>query len=74
MTATLRLGASLKVLINGETEYIIDAGKTVREALVLIDIKPEVVALVTVNGIMQTKDYIIQENDIVRVMAVIGGG
>jgi len=74
MTATLRLGASLKALINGQTEYVIDAGKTVKETLSLIGIKPEVVALVTVNEIMETKEYVIRENDIVRLMAVIGGG
>ena len=74
MTATLRLGASLKALINGQTDYVIDAGKTVKETLILVGIKPEVVALVTVNGIMETKEYVIRENDIVRLMAVIGGG
>ena len=39
-----------------------------------LGIPPEVVALVVVNEEHQTKDYILQDQDIVRVLAVIGGG
>ena len=74
MTATLRLGASLKNLINGKDEYTVAVGNSVRESLKVIGINPDLIALVTVNEVMQTKDYIIQENDLVRLMAVIGGG
>jgi sulfur carrier protein ThiS len=74
MTAILRLGASLKTLINGKDEYTVEAGITVRESLRNQGINPDLIALVTVNGMMQNKDYIIKETDIVRLMAVIGGG
>ena len=74
MTATIRLGASLKNLISGKDEYSVEAGKTVRESLLQHGINPDLIALVTVNGLLENKDYIIKENDIVRVMAVIGGG
>jgi sulfur carrier protein ThiS len=30
--------------------------------------------MVSVNGVMQTKDYVIQEMDTVRLLAVVGGG
>jgi sulfur carrier protein ThiS len=30
--------------------------------------------MVTVNGEMQPKEYVIQEGDSIRLMAVIGGG
>jgi molybdopterin converting factor small subunit len=33
-----------------------------------------VVALVVVNEVQQSKDYVIQEGDVIRVLAVIGGG
>jgi molybdopterin converting factor small subunit len=35
---------------------------------------PEVVALVVVNEEQRSKDYVIQEGDVIRVLAVIGGG
>jgi sulfur carrier protein ThiS len=74
MPATFRLGASLKILINGEDEFTVEAGDTVRAALLALDIKPELVAMVSVNGEMQTKDYVIQEGDTIRLLAVVGGG
>jgi sulfur carrier protein ThiS len=74
MTATLRLGGSLKNLIKGQDEYLVEAGKTVRESVRIMGINPDLIALVTVDGQLQNKEYIIQENDIVRLMAVIGGG
>jgi sulfur carrier protein ThiS len=74
MPATLRLGASLKILIGGRDEYAVEPGRSVRETLVSLGIKPELVAMVSVNEEMQTKDYVIQEGDAVRLLAVIGGG
>ena len=74
MPATLRLGASLKYLITGKDEYLVDSGKSVRDTLLQVGIKPELIALVSVNGAMQTKDYVIQEDDIIRIMSVVGGG
>jgi sulfur carrier protein ThiS len=46
----------------------------VRQALVELGIPPEVVALVVVNEEQQAKDYVLQDGDVVRVLAVIGGG
>lgn len=74
MTVTLRLGASLKNLLGGKDELLAEAGRSVRETLISVDIKPELVAMVSVNGEMQTKDYIIQEGDTIRLLAVVGGG
>lgn len=45
-----------------------------RETLSALNIPPEVIALVVVNEQQQSKDYVIQEGDVVRVLAVIGGG
>jgi sulfur carrier protein ThiS len=74
MSATVRLGASLKNLLGSKGEYTIQPGHNVRETIVSLGINPELVAMVSVNDEMQTKDYIIREGDAIRLMAVIGGG
>jgi sulfur carrier protein ThiS len=74
MTATLRPGGSLRDLFAGQAEVQVDSGRTIRETLASLGIVPEVVALVVVNEEPQSKDYMIQEGDIIRVLAVIGGG
>lgn len=74
MPATLRLSASFKNLLGGKEEFTVEAGDSVRATLTRLGIKPELVAMVSVNGEMQTKDYIIQEGDAVRLLAVVGGG
>ena len=74
MTAILRLGDSLKAMLGKESEYAVEPGRSVREAIVGLGIKPELVAMVTVDGEMQTKDYMIRDGDSIRIMAVIGGG
>ena len=35
---------------------------------------PEVVALVLVNDEQQSKDYLLQDGDTVKLMAIVGGG
>jgi len=74
MSATLRFGASLKNILGLNDELAVESGRSVRETLVSLSIKPELVAMVSVNEELQTKDYIIQEQDIVRLLAVVGGG
>jgi sulfur carrier protein ThiS len=74
MPATLRFGASLKNMLGLNDEVAVEPGRSVREALIIVNIKPELVAMVSVNEEMQTKDYIIQEGDVIRALAVIGGG
>jgi sulfur carrier protein ThiS len=74
MTATLRLNGALKDLVGGKASYDVEPGRSVRDTLTALGIVPETVALVVVNDEHQTKDYIIQEGDAIRVLAVIGGG
>jgi sulfur carrier protein ThiS len=74
MSAKVRLGASLKILLDMKDEFNVEPGESVRETLLLRGIKPELVALVSVNGEMQSKDYVIQEGDEIRLLAVVGGG
>jgi len=74
MPATLRPSGALKSYIGGKSEIAVEAGRSVRETLSALNIPPEVVALVMVNEAQKTKDYVLQEGDVVRVLAVIGGG
>jgi sulfur carrier protein ThiS len=74
MTATLRLSGSLKDLTGGQAEIQVESGRTVRETLANLGIVPEVIALVVVNEEQGSKDHVIQEGDVIRVLAVIGGG
>jgi sulfur carrier protein ThiS len=64
----------LKTYIGDLTETSVDTGISVREALSLLGINPDLVAGVFVNDEQQTKDYIIQEGDVIKLLAVIGGG
>ena len=74
MSATLRFGASLRNMLGLKDEFTVEAGRSVRATLVLLNIKPELVAMVSVNDEMQMKDYIIKDGDKIRALAVIGGG
>jgi sulfur carrier protein ThiS len=74
MTASLRLSGSLKDFVGGRDNFDVEPGRSVRETLADIGIVPETVALVVVNNEHQSKEYIIQEGDAIRVLAVIGGG
>ena len=74
MTATLRPSGALRDVVGGRSEIQVESGRTVRETLATLGIVPEVVALVVVNEQQQSKDYVIKEGDIIRVLAVIGGG
>jgi len=74
MPAVLRPSGSLRDLVGGQAEVKVQVGRTVRETLSTLGIVPEVVALVVVNEEQRSKDYVIQEGDVIRVLAVIGGG
>jgi sulfur carrier protein ThiS len=74
MTATLRPFGMLKSYIGGNPEIVVDSGQTIRQAMQALEMPPEVVALVLVNDEQQPKDYVLQDGDTVKLMAVIGGG
>ena len=74
MSACIRPMGQLKSLLNNQSEITVEVGRTVREILVMLQIKPEVVAGVIVNGDLQSKDYTLQENDSVKLFSIMGGG
>jgi sulfur carrier protein ThiS len=62
-------------MVNDQTEIAVPSGISVREALALIKVPSEVVALVVINGVHTTdKDTLLKDGDVVKLMAVIGGG
>jgi len=63
-----------KSFFNNQSEIIVEAGCTVRETLELMKIQPAVVAAVIVNGVLQSKDYTLQEEDDVKFFDILGGG
>jgi sulfur carrier protein ThiS len=74
MPANFRLSGSLKNVTGGQDQYTVKTGHTVRETLVSLGIEPLTVALVIVNKVHESKDYLIQDGDDVLVLSVIGGG
>lgn len=74
MTATLHPVGMLKDYVGGRDTLTVPAGRSVRQALAEVGIPPELVALVVVNEEQQDKDYLLQDGDHLRVMALIGGG
>ena len=74
MSATLRPVGVLKMYIDNKAEVSVEAGQILRATLVRLGMPPEIVALVLVNDAQQSKDYVLQDGDMVKLIAVIGGG
>ena len=74
MSAIIRPVGTLKSYIGGQAEVAVEAGRAVRETVAALGIPPEIIALVLVNDAQQSKGYIVQESDVVKLIAVIGGG
>jgi sulfur carrier protein ThiS len=60
-------------LILRKKEYNIRHGMTIRSALLQLDIQPESV-LPTRNGELVSEEDIIQDGDVIKLVAVISGG
>jgi sulfur carrier protein ThiS len=74
MSATIRPLGMLKSYLDEQKEVSVKAGHSVRETLTSLGMNPDLVAGVFINDEQQSKDYILQDGDIVKIMAVIGGG
>ena len=74
MNVRIRPLGMLKSYIGGESEIEVKAGQTIHRAMQDLGIPPEVVALALVNDEQQPKDYVLQDGDTVKLMAIIGGG
>jgi sulfur carrier protein ThiS len=74
MSVIIRPTGQLKNLFNNQSKITVEAGHTVRKTLAAMQIQPEIIAGVVVNGNLQSKDYTLQEEDDVKLFAVLGGG
>jgi len=64
----------LKSYLKNQSTVTVEAGQTVRDLLSSVQILPELVAGVVVNVDLQSKDYILQDKDDVKRIAVMIGG
>ena len=74
MTVTLIVIGMLKEYTGGQDRLDLVAGPTVTEMLEAVGIPPALVAGVSREGVLATKDYQPQDGETVKVFAVVGGG
>jgi len=74
MAATIHPVGQLKSYFANQSTITAEKGQTIREILIAAQILPELVAGVVVNGDLQSKDYILQDADDVKLIAVMSGG
>lgn len=74
MSVIIRPMGQLKNIFNDQSEIKVEAGRTVRDTLAVLQIQSEIIAGVVVNGDLQSKDYTLQEDDDVKLFAVMSGG
>ena len=74
MPVLIRPLGMLKDYIGGQSETTVAAGRSIRATLQALGMPPELAALVLVNDEQQAKDYVLQDGDVLKLMAVIGGG
>ncbi|MBM3130638.1 MAG: MoaD/ThiS family protein [Chloroflexi bacterium] len=74
MSAKLHALGIIKSYIGGKSEIVVDAGNTIRETMRALNIPSEIVALVLVNDAPQAKEYRVQAGDVIKLIAVVGGG
>ncbi len=74
MTAIIQPLGMLKSYVSEQKQVTVEAGASVKDTLAKIGINPDLVAGVFVKDEQLSKDYILQDGDVVKVIAVIGGG
>jgi len=75
MSVQVKPTGILKSYTGDESPVLVDAsGENIREVLSKLRIPSEMVAMVVVNGILVEKDYIPQDQDVVQLIPLIGGG
>jgi len=74
MSVIIRPMGQLKSYLNNRSEITVEAGHTLPETLAALQIQPEVVAGVVVNSVLQSKAYTLQDEDDVKLFAIMSGG
>lgn len=74
MPAILTAVGLLKSYLPAGAQVEVEAQRTVLEILLSLEIPPELVALVTINSVQQSKSCLVKDGDVIRILAVMGGG
>ena len=74
MTAILKFPSAIKEFTKGRSEFIVDSGRSIREIISDTGVDPVIIALVVVNGVQESKEYIVKDDDVIKALAIIGGG
>lgn len=74
MTATMIPVGPLRQYVGDRPALEVQAGRSVSELLQEFAIPQGLVALVMVNGSSQPKSYRVQDNDLVKLVPLMGGG
>ena len=74
MPAYIRPLGTLKTYLGGQSEAVVESGRTVREILDELGIPSAMVAGVLLNDVLQSKDYRVHDGEVIKLIAVIGGG
>jgi molybdopterin converting factor small subunit len=78
MAAQIKPTGLLKSYTGGQPLILIQAselnGKSIRDFLIYLKIPSEMVAMVLVNSILQEKEYLVQDGDVIQLVPLIGGG
>jgi sulfur carrier protein ThiS len=74
MPAYFRLVGFLKTYTGGQAQVMVEPGRSVRESLAVLGIPSPLVAGVLLNEVLISKDYLVQEGELIKLIAVIGGG
>ena len=74
MPAEIKAVGIIKSYIGNKSSVVVNPGNTIRETLKALNIPSEIVALVLVNDAQQSKDYVVQEGDTIKLLALMGGG
>jgi len=59
---------------NRESLTLHAAGKSINQVLAELGIPSVLVAVVLINGRQESKDYVLQDGDIVKLIPLVGGG
>jgi sulfur carrier protein ThiS len=68
------VGLLKKYIGDRETPIVMEGGPTVAEVIEALGIPSVLVAVVLINGRQKSKDYVLQDGDMVKLMPLVGGG
>ena len=68
------VGLLTKYIGDRETPMVMEGGQTITEVIEALGIPSVLVAVVLINGRQESKDYVLQDGDIVKLIPLVGGG